>query len=251
MFIKSLLIMTALFSVTKSLNFLANKKGKSLLRTGRTLAMVATSVPKTEVDTSLERLNKLRSEMKKDGIDCIIVPTEDPHMSEYTAPYYYRREYITGFTGSAGTAVITNKEALLFTDGRYHNQAELELSADWKLMKQGLKDVPTPSEWISKSFTAGSIIGIDPLLHAAKAMKKIEDALLPKNIVIKSLLHNPIDKIWEHGRAPIPNGMLRIHPIEYAGKTIENKLKDIRSVMKDNNVRALVSTSLDGLLLNI
>lgn len=211
--------MTALFSVTKSLNFLGSKKGKSLFKnlSGRTLSMVATSIPKTSVDSSLERLNKLRSEMKKDGIDCFIVPTEDPHMSEYTAPYYYRREYISGFTGSAGTAVITNKEALLFTDGRYHNQAELELSEDWKLMRQGLKDVPTPSEWISKTFPAGSVIGIDPLLHAAKAMKKFEDALLHKDIIIKSMINNPIDKIWDHNRAAVPNGILRIHPIEYAG----------------------------------
>ena len=74
------------------------------------------------------RLQNLREVMLNEGIDCFVIPTEDPHMSEYTALYYNRREYISGFTGSAGTAIVTQNQALLFTDGRYHNQASLELS---------------------------------------------------------------------------------------------------------------------------
>ena len=98
--------------------------------------------------------------MREKDIDAFIIPTDDPHLSEYTAPYYGRREFISGFTGSAGTAIVTKEKALLFTDGRYYTQAEQELSSDWDLMKQGMKDVPTPQEYLSKNLSPGAIVGI-------------------------------------------------------------------------------------------
>ena len=101
------------------------------------------------------------------GIDAFIVPTDDPHMSEYTAPYFSRREFISGFTGSAGTAVITKNNAALFTDGRYFAQAEKELSSDWELMKQGMKGVPTISEFLIKQLEPNSVVGVDPYVHSA------------------------------------------------------------------------------------
>ena len=79
-------------------------------------------------------------------------------------------------------------------------------------------------------------MGIDPLLHGARAVKKIEETLLPKNILIKHIEKNPIDKIWTEKRSPIPNGVLRIHPAEFAGKSVEEKLTDIRAVLADNQV---------------
>ena len=85
-------------------------------------------------------------------------------------------------------------------------------------------------------FYTGSIIGIDPLLHGARTVKKIEDTLLPKSIIIKEMEKNPIDKIWTKNRSPIPTGLLRIHPSEYAGKSINQKLVDIRAVMHENQV---------------
>lgn len=83
----------------------------------------------------------------------------------------------------------------------------------------------------------GSIVGIDPLLHGARAVKKIEETLLPKSIIIKEIEKNPIDKIWTQNRSPIPTGLLRIHPSEYAGKSVVEKLVDIRAVLLDNQVR--------------
>ena len=82
----------------------------------------------------------------------------------------------------------------------------------------------------------GSIVGIDPLLHGARAVKKIEDTLLPKSIIIREIEKNPIDKIWTQNRSPIPTGLLRIHPSEYAGKTVQEKLVDIRAVLLENQV---------------
>ena len=184
--------------------------------------------------------------MLKEGIDAFLAPTDDPHMSEYTAPYYGRREFISGFTGSAGTAVITTDKALLFTDGRYHNQAELELDAKyWTLMRQGLKDVPTPTEFLSQNLKKGSSVGIDATIHSATFVKKMIDTLNIKNINVKIITENPIDDIWGDSRPAAPSGLLRIHDIAYAGKTVSQKLTDIRQIMKTNNVYGMTVTSLD------
>jgi Xaa-Pro aminopeptidase len=98
------------------------------------------------VDTS-KRLAQLRELMKEHKVDVYIVPSEDSHQSEYIAPCDARREFICGFSGSAGTAVITLDKASLATDGRYFNQASKQLDENWQLLKQGLEDVPTWQEW--------------------------------------------------------------------------------------------------------
>ena len=99
-----------------------------------------------KVDTS-KRLSQLRELMREHKLDVYIVPSEDSHQSEYIAPCDARRAYISGFTGSAGTAVITLEKAALATDGRYFNQASKQLDDNWHLLKQGLEDVPTWQEW--------------------------------------------------------------------------------------------------------
>lgn len=112
--------------------------------------------------------------MSEHNVDAFIVPTDDPHMSEYTAPYYGRREFVSGFTGSAGTAVILKDQALLFVDGRYHNQADLEVDLDtWTVMKMGLKDVPSLADYLSKSLINGSKVGVDPEVHSAAALGRM------------------------------------------------------------------------------
>ncbi len=98
------------------------------------------------VDTS-QRLSQLRDLMREHKLDIYIVPSEDSHQSEYIAPCDARRAYICGFTGSAGTAVITLDKAALATDGRYFNQAAKQLDSNWSLLKQGMEDVPTWQEW--------------------------------------------------------------------------------------------------------
>lgn len=98
------------------------------------------------VDTT-RRLAQLRDLMKEHKVDIYIVPSEDSHQSEYIAPCDARREHISGFSGSAGTAVITLDKAALATDGRYFNQASKQLDSNWLLLKQGMEDVPTWQEW--------------------------------------------------------------------------------------------------------
>ena len=104
------------------------------------------SIDMETVDTT-KRLSQLRELMKQHKVDVYIVPSEDSHQSEYIAPCDARREHICGFSGSAGTAVITQDKAALATDGRYFNQAAKQLDSNWLLLKQGLEDVPTWQEW--------------------------------------------------------------------------------------------------------
>lgn len=110
---------------------------------------VSSSLHASEMDTvdTTQRLAELRALMKEHKVDVYIVPSEDSHYSEYIAPCDARRAYISGFSGSAGTAVITLDKAALATDGRYFNQASKQLDGNWKLLKQGLEDVPTWQEW--------------------------------------------------------------------------------------------------------
>jgi Xaa-Pro aminopeptidase len=186
--------------------------------------------------------------MAKENIDAFIVPTDDPHMSEYTAPHYMRREFISGFTGSAGTAVITKDNSYLFTDGRYHNQAELELEDDWVLMKQGLKDVPTISELLRGTLSPGATVGVDPLLHSAADVKKMFEVFKDKDIKVSTVTENPVDAVWnscDDSRPSVPLGKIRVHPAEYAGKSVTEKLAEIRGKMQGKKVGGLVSSALD------
>lgn len=220
------------------------------MRTAASLFMsISTGVSAaTSTTTCSDKLKGLRELMKESAIDVFVVPTDDPHMSEYTADYFNRREFISGFTGSAGTAVITHEKALLFTDGRYHNQASLELSNEWTLMKVGVKDVPTLSEYLHSNLSAATVIGVDPLLHSAASYIKMKDTLTVKNISLKSVESNLIDKVWGGSRPAAPAGKLRVHPLEYAGKSVKDKLNSIREALNGQKAYGLVSSSLDEIM---
>lgn len=116
-----------------------------------------------------KKLADLRKEFEKNadykGLDAYIVPSEDPHQSEFIADCYMRRAYISGFTGSAGTAVITKEKAALWTDGRYFLQAENELGHEWTLMRAGQPYTPSTSEWLKETLPEGARVGIDPLMQ--------------------------------------------------------------------------------------
>ena len=184
-----------------------------------------------KVTNNLNLLHEVRNFMKQKSVDAIIVPTDDPHMSEYVAPFFGRREFISGFSGSAGTVIITHNESVLFTDGRYHRQAELELTQDWVLMKQGLENVPTPIEYLSR-LPNGSTIGIDPSVHSISSIKKMTSVLNSHAIKIKFLENNLIDIVWSkaQSRPEKPNNPVKIHPLQYAGKSVQEKLIDVRKL---------------------
>ena len=102
-----------------------------------------------------------------------IVPSRDQHNSEYIAARDERRAFVSGFAGSAGVAVITVDKALMWTDGRYHAQAEAEMDHNWTLMKDGLPDTPTQADWLASTVPAGGVVGVDPWLVGAKAWTQV------------------------------------------------------------------------------
>jgi Xaa-Pro aminopeptidase len=186
-----------------------------------------------------EKLQALRNEMKKNNINIYIVPTSDDHHSEYVADCDAYRRWISGFTGSAGTAIITLHEALLWTDNRYFIQAEKELSKDWKLMKAGEKDVPTIKDWLNKK----ELVGIN------QTQFSVED-INYYNLKNSKHVGNLIKNIWFDRPEP-SKGMISIHDIKYAGKDVKSKIENIRNKLKDDE--KLVLTALDEIawLLNI
>lgn len=127
-------------------------------------------------------LNDLRALMRQlpnngGSINAYIIPTDDSHQSEYISPTDERRSFISGFTGSAGTAIVTHKKALLWTDGRYHQQAEQELDDNWTLMKDGISTTPTMSSWLSNNLSAGDRVGVDGNLQSLRAWNPLFNAL--------------------------------------------------------------------------
>ena len=128
-------------------------------------------------DASFSVLTALREEMEAAGVHAFVVPSGEAHLSEYVHPCYERRAFVSGFTGSAGTAVITRDAALLWTDGRYFLQAEGELSDEWTLMRMGQAGVPTLEAWAAAELPDGATVGIDPFVHSVSEAERLRAAL--------------------------------------------------------------------------
>lgn len=193
------------------------------------------------------KLVELRRLMADEGLQALVVPSDDPHLSEYPPPCFNRREFISGFTGSAGTAVITGSQALLWTDGRYFLQASLELSTDWTLMKSGQPDVPDVQTWLSKNLASGSAVGFDPHTHSHKAAEDLDKALGEAGVALKPTAEggNLVDRVWGEGRPPMPQGAVSVFPPEWAGESAGSKLQRMRAEMGDAD--AMLVCSLDDL----
>jgi Xaa-Pro aminopeptidase len=166
-------------------------------------------------------------------------------MSEYTAACFGRREYISGFTGSAGTAVILADRALLFTDGRYHSQAEKELDENWTPMKVGVSGVPTPIEFLAASLHKGAKVAVDPAVHSAESYKQLQEKLQSKSISVFNMDTNVIDLAWGAKQPALRTSAVREHPLEYAGQTVAEKLALLRAQMQKQEAGALVVSMLD------
>ena len=153
------------------------------------------------------KLAKLRELMAAadGGVDAYIVPSEDPHMSEYPPDCHARREFISNFTGSAGTAVITRDAALLWTDGRYFLQAEKQLSPDWTLMRMGTDGCPDIPDWLAANVPVGGRVGIDPFLLTVDGARKLEKQLASEGRTLLPLTgDNLVDCVWGDARPQEP-----------------------------------------------
>jgi Xaa-Pro aminopeptidase len=206
-----------------------------------------------DASANKETLAALRARLESLSLDAFIIPSEDPHMSEYPPENHARREFITGFTGSAGTAVVTVANgALLWTDGRYFLQAEEQLNDAWTLMRMAQPGVPDIQDWLTATLTEGSKVGIDPTLHTIDAAEALKKHLNEYGIDLVPVQSNPVDDAWT-GRPGAPKNPVRIHDIEWAGVTPKEKIGKMRQEMLDNQVSALAVTMLDEVawLLNL
>ena len=144
-----------------------------------------------------ERVAKLRALMAEKGIDAYVVPTADFHQSEYVGEHFKARKFITGFSGSYGTAVIAKDDAGLWTDGRYFFQATNELEGSGvRLMKMFVDDTPSVTEYLAENVPEGGKVAFDGRVLAVDEGKEFEEALSPKNIMI-DYSEDLIDQIWE------------------------------------------------------
>jgi len=197
-----------------------------------------------------DRIKNLRDLMIKYNIDAYIVPTSDPHQSEYIAKYYKTREYISGFTGSAGTFVITKNKAGLWTDGRYFIQAAKELEGSGiDLYKMGLEGTPTIIEFVNNEVEENGVVAFDGETYSYADYLNLKNSLVNKKIESNRDL---IDEIWEN-RPNKPSDKVFLHDVNYAGATTEEKISEVRDFMEKNKVDYYLLSSLDDIsyLLNI
>ncbi|WP_019138131.1 aminopeptidase P family protein [Peptoniphilus timonensis] len=187
-------------------------------------------------------LNKIRNIMKENKIDFYLVPSKDPHGSEYLPDYYKEREFVTGFTGSQGTAVITNQDAYLWTDGRYFIQAEKEIKDfGFELKKQGQAGVLNYDEWIAENIEDGMTLGLNAEYFSHQEFKSISKKLENKNIKIIDI--DLIKDLWKD-RYDYPSDDAFLLDIKYAGKSAKEKIIEIREILKKKNANMTVLSSL-------
>ncbi|NFE74051.1 aminopeptidase P family protein [Clostridium botulinum] len=195
---------------------------------------------------TFEKIEKLREIMKKENIDYYVVPSGDFHQSEYVAEHFKSRAYITGFTGSAGTALIGREKGILWTDGRYFIQAEQQLKdSGIELYKMRIPGWPTLHEWLMENMKSGETVSFDGRLFSAneyKEFKKIKDKK-DINIVMNKDL---IEEIW-NDKPELPKEKAFLHDIKYCGKSAKEKIEEVRVEMKKMGAQSYIISSLDDI----
>ncbi len=200
-----------------------------------------------EGKTMKNKITALRKLMEDCGVDAYLVPSSDPHQSEYVPEFWQRRKFISGFTGSAGDVVITHKKAGLWTDSRYFLQAEQELNKKFFILfKTGMPDVPSIEGWLIKELKKGESLGIDPQVISRTGFVNLQKKLGEKRIGLKCIEKNLVDAVWEN-RPEAPKGKLEIHAEKYSGESTASKLKRVREKMAGADTDALVVTMLDSI----
>lgn len=191
-----------------------------------------------------KRLAALREFMGEKGLHAFIIPSTDSHLSEYPASHWASREWISGFTGSAGTVVVTREKAGLWTDSRYFLQGAKELEgADIELFKEGLPSTPSIEEWLTTELGKGEYVGIDGTVYAAKEAMNLTHKLNMKGLHLISD-YDPFSKIW-NDRPEIPTNPIFVLPERYAGEAAHKKIARICDAVEKNGAESLLVASLD------
>uniref|UniRef100_A0A674CD27 Xaa-Pro aminopeptidase 1 n=1 Tax=Salmo trutta TaxID=8032 RepID=A0A674CD27_SALTR len=198
---------------------------------------------------TVELLRQLRQAMRNtkyiaEPIQAYIVPSGDAHQSENLAPCDCRREFICGFNGSAGTAIVTEKHAAMWTDGRYFLQASQQMDNNWTLMKMGLKETLSQEDWLISVLPENSTVGVDPWIIAADQWKNMSKALAGAGHSLVAVQDNLIDAIWMD-RPTRPSTQLLTLGLGFTGLTWQDKMTALRSKMAERKISWFVATALD------
>lgn len=191
----------------------------------------------------VDRLDAFRAEMKKQGVAAAIIPQTDAHLGEYIASRWQVRRWLSGFTGSAGTLVITATDALLWTDSRYFLQAAEQLEGTGiKLMKDGLPETPSITAWLINTLVKGQTVGVDGLLFSATEIDNLRDTLGRRGLRLDADFA-PINAIWTD-RPELPGDPVFIHDVKYAGRAAADKIRTVLQQTAQQGAEALLVADL-------
>ncbi len=208
---------------------------------------VISKLQNTMMMTVNERIEALREVMKREHLAAFIFPSTDPHQGEYVPDHWKGREFISGFNGSAGTAVVTMTSAALWTDSRYFIAAEEQLhGTEFQLMKLKMPGTPTIADWIGRECGAGAEVALDGMVNSANAVKElIADLRQQGGITLRTNL-DPLAKIWTD-RPAIPENAVEIFPMRYAGESCHDKIARIRMALREKHADGMLMSALDDI----
>ena len=194
-----------------------------------------------------ERIEALREVMRREHLSAFIFPSTDPHQGEYVPDHWKGREFISGFNGSAGTAVVTMKSAALWTDSRYFLAAEEQLKGtEYQLMKLKIEGTPTIAEWIGRECGSGAEVGVDGMVNSANSVKGlIADLRKQGGITVRTNL-DPLSQIWRN-RPAVPEDKVEIYPMEYSGEAAHDKIARIRKALRELHADGMLMSALDDI----
>lgn len=195
------------------------------------------------------RLARLRELMKREHLSAFIFPSTDAHQSEYVADHWRGREWISGFNGSAGTAVVTMKSAALWTDSRYFLAAEEQLEGtEYQLMRLKMEGAPTIAEWLGKELqdVQSPEVGLDGMVNSYNYVKDLSYSLRKLGGITLRTNLDPLEQIWEN-RPSLPANPVEIQPLEYAGETLASKVARIRKSLRGLHADGMLVSALDDI----
>ena len=195
------------------------------------------------------RLARLRELMKREHLSAFIFPSTDAHQSEYVADHWRGREWISGFNGSAGTAVVTMKSAALWTDSRYFLAAEEQLEdTEYQLMRLKMEGTPTIAEWLGKELqdVQSPEVGLDGMVNSYNYVKDLSYSLRKLGGITLRTNLDPLEQIWEN-RPSLPANPVEIQPLEYAGETLASKVVRIRKSLRELHADCILVSALDDI----
>ena len=195
------------------------------------------------------RLARLRELMKREHLSAFIFPSTDAHQSEYVADHWRGREWISGFNGSAGTAVVTMKSAALWTDSRYFLAAEEQLEdTEYQLMRLKMEGTPTIAEWLGKELQDVQFpeVGLDGMVNSYNYVKDLSYSLRKLGGITLRTNLDPLEQIWEN-RPSLPANPVEIQPLEYAGETLASKVVRIRKSLRELHADGMLVSALDDI----